>query len=110
MRLPEHWQPDADLIAWAQAKGASNQHIADQTERFRNYWLDKPGAAGRKVGWSRTWQNWITKSLEDRHNGKNGNHRKQDIDLDDTSWLDQDAIEYIRAGAEYGEQQRRARK
>lgn len=28
-------------------------------ERFSNFWVAKPGAAGRKLDWTATWRNWV---------------------------------------------------
>lgn len=64
-RLSEDWQPgplspgahrDADRI------GA--EATARQLERFRNYWVSKPGKDGVKTDWDRTWWNWLAKAAE----------------------------------------------
>lgn len=28
-------------------------------EQFRDYWIAKPGSAGRKLDWAATWRNWV---------------------------------------------------
>lgn len=33
-------------------------------EKFKNYWLAKPGANARKLDWLRTWQNWCLEESE----------------------------------------------
>lgn len=60
-RLPEDWQPDAELLNWAKAK-YPRVDLEEQTERFRNYWLAKTGKDATKLDWRRTWQNWISEA------------------------------------------------
>jgi len=62
-RLPEDWQPGADLIAWASAKYPGVDQDTE-TIKFRNYWLAKSGQSATKIDWGRTWQNWIIRASE----------------------------------------------
>lgn len=57
-RLPEDWQPGPGEVAYAR-EHAPSIDIARTVEDFVDYWVSKPGAAGRKTAWTRTWQGWV---------------------------------------------------
>lgn len=59
-RLSEDFEPDEKMRAWYAAEKLE-QSISGRIEhqKFMNYWLSKPGAAGRKTDWRRTWMNWM---------------------------------------------------
>lgn len=54
-RLPEDWQPSPDLADFARDQGLDP---TETRERFRDYWIAKPGSAGCKLNWEATWRNW----------------------------------------------------
>lgn len=60
-RLPEDWQPSAELIAWAKAKrpDMTLSQLEDEAENFREYWHNKRGKEGEKKDWDRAFQTWI---------------------------------------------------
>lgn len=60
-RLPEDWKPSPELIDWAYEK-YPGVDADDQTDRFRDYWHAKAGAAARHVKWDLTWKNWIRRA------------------------------------------------
>lgn len=62
-RLPADWQPDDILRAWT-AQNCPGLNIAGEVEKFRDYWLAKPGKDGRKTDWPATWRNWARRSAE----------------------------------------------
>ena len=64
-RLPEDWEPSQALILWALEKGITDGVIAEQTERFRDWWPAQPGQKGVKVDWDLTWKNWMRKSHDE---------------------------------------------
>lgn len=71
-RLSEDFAPDEGLRKWyaaEQLEGAISGRIEHQ--RFMNYWLSKPGAAGRKTDWRRTWMNWMLGAAQ-RSGGRPG--------------------------------------
>ncbi|WP_086660148.1 DUF1376 domain-containing protein [Acetobacter indonesiensis] len=62
-RLPDGWQPSDEDRAFALKLNLNPTEIS---EVFRCYWHDQPGAKGRKVSWSGTWQNWCRREAERR--------------------------------------------
>ena len=60
-RLPDDWQPGADLVAWAKGK-RGDIDVAEQVEMFRDYWHSIPGTKGRKVEWGLTFRGWIRRA------------------------------------------------
>lgn len=64
-RLSEDFEPDEKMRAWYAAEQLE-QSISGRLEhqKFMNYWLSKPGAAGRKTDWRRTWMNWMLNASE----------------------------------------------
>ena len=76
-RLPTDWTLSQELGDWALAEGLPRERIRQEADRFRDYWVAKPGAAGRKADWPATWRNWVRKAIENQtgvHN--NGTHRQ----------------------------------
>ncbi len=53
-RLPEDWWPDPACSAFA---GNAGLNATKEADAFRDYWLARPGAGGRKLDWSATWRN-----------------------------------------------------
>jgi hypothetical protein len=74
-RLPADWVLSAELGNWAMAEGLTREQVIREAETFRDYWVSKPGAGGRKSDWDATWRNWVRKSGEYRNRG--GNHAEQ---------------------------------
>jgi hypothetical protein len=64
-RLPDGWEPSADVIAQMRS---DHPHVDLKAEhlKFVDYWHDQPGAKGRKVDWNGTWRNWIRRAAEQR--------------------------------------------
>jgi len=57
-RLPDDWAPLSKELAWATSK-RPDLDVAEEVEKFRDYWLAMPGRYGLKLDWGRTWKNWI---------------------------------------------------
>lgn len=59
-RLPEDWRPNpADLdYCKTERPDLLPSRVA---QNFYDYWIAKPGAAGRKLDWSATWRTWVRK-------------------------------------------------
>lgn len=60
-RLPEDWQPSADDRSFASNLGLDPDWVA---QKFRDYWHSKPGQAGVKLDWSKTFRNWCRSEAE----------------------------------------------
>src|SRR5262249_20305940 len=54
-RLPEDWRPTQTLADFARDQGLDPE---ETRERFRDFWLAKPGSGACKLDWDRTWKNW----------------------------------------------------
>lgn len=60
--LPEDWK------AWAE-KERSDIDPEATADRFKDYWIAKPGKDGRKLDWEATWRNWV----RNERSGNGGN-------------------------------------
>lgn len=69
-RLPEDWSPSVDDLAFAKQEGLTGCDLDRETQKFRDYWIAKPGQTGVKTDWSATWRNWVRRSAEDRSASK----------------------------------------
>lgn len=88
-RLPPDWVLSQALGEWALAEGLTRERIRQEADKFRDYWIAKPGAAGRKADWPATWRNWIRKATTGGRGGGDvrsvrGNSLADS--LTDTSW------------------------
>ena len=58
-RLSSEWQIPDDWIAWATQQGIASQAARFEADKFRDFWIAKPGQGGVKSDWQATWRNWI---------------------------------------------------
>lgn len=65
-RLPPDWAPGFAEIEYAGTKGLDHEEITRVAEDFRDYWIAKPGADGRKADWTATWQRWVRSHIDRR--------------------------------------------
>lgn len=56
-RLPEGWQPDAELIGFSIGLGFSADQERKTRAEFCDYWLGVPGSRGCKLDWPATYRN-----------------------------------------------------
>ena len=66
-RLPCDWQPDAALADFAAGRGFTGAALAEELDRFRDYWASQPGQRGTKLDWPATFRNWLRNSRGTRH-------------------------------------------
>ena len=87
-RLPADWVLSQYLGEWALAEGLTLDRIRQEADRFRDYWIAKPGAAGRKTDWPATWRNWVRKANENKREHPSRGIRQSSIaeGLNDRSW------------------------
>jgi hypothetical protein len=65
-RLAADWRPTPEERAFARSQGLSDQDLDREADRFRDFWLGKPGKDGTKADWPATWRNWIRRACEMR--------------------------------------------
>ena len=60
-RLAEDWSLPESWAEWAMQEQPTwdEAHCRSIAERFRDYWIAKPGKDGRKADWLATWRNWV---------------------------------------------------
>ncbi len=73
-RLPADWHAGPELIAWARDK-RPDLDVAEELEKFRDYYLAKTGKDAAKLDWTRTFRNWIRNARV-----TNGGARKPVVD------------------------------
>ena len=73
-RLPDDWVLPRSWGEWAVAKGFAVERIREEADKFKDYWISKPGAAGRKLDWLATWRNWM-RNANDKGTSNSGTRR-----------------------------------
>jgi hypothetical protein len=63
-RLLPKWEPSADDVRFAIARGLKDLRITAEAEKFKNYWTAKSGPNAIKRDWGATWRNWIIKAKD----------------------------------------------
>lgn len=60
-RLSADWELPADWLEWAMREfpGWTAQHVSRMADRFKDYWIAKPGKDATKTNWHATWRNWV---------------------------------------------------
>lgn len=92
--VPDHWEVDADRLAFAAKHGLSPPEVERETEKF----LDHFRANGKRmVDWAAAWRNWIARSSEfaQKHTPANGQ-----ASPDRLSQMDRARLSHERAAAE----------
>jgi hypothetical protein len=75
-RLSRNWQLPDDWREWAEHLGMPPPIIANEADKFRDYWCAKPGAGGRKSDWQGTWRNWCRRVMEAKHGQRTQHDRR----------------------------------
>lgn len=57
-RIPDGWEPDADLMAWA-GEHHPEVDLSGEVLKFRDYWSAKAGRDAAKLDWPATFRNWV---------------------------------------------------
>lgn len=70
-RLPSDWKPSEEDWSFALSEGLSVPEVEREAEKFCDYWQARAGPNAVKVDWSKTWRNWIRKSVEDGRGKRN---------------------------------------
>lgn len=69
MRLPTNWSLPKHCLDYALDHGMDPARVTIESEKFKNYWLAKAGAAATKRDWDATWRNWVLNAMERIHEG-----------------------------------------
>jgi hypothetical protein len=64
-RLPDDWGPSENLWTWGKEK-LHEPELRFETAGFKDFWAAKPGAAGTKLDWDKTWKTWIREAVRRR--------------------------------------------
>jgi hypothetical protein len=62
-RLAPDWKPSDTGWQFA-VNSVGEQRAAVERDKFRDFWIGKGGASGRKLDWEATWRNWIRTASE----------------------------------------------
>lgn len=69
-RLPADWRLPKAWGDWALAEAIKRgailtpDDVRETAEKFRDFWVAKPGKDGRKAEWEATWRNWIRREFD----------------------------------------------
>lgn len=63
-RLPADWHLPDEWAVWAVGHGMTEAAARREADRFRDYWVSKPGQGGVKLDWQATWRNWIRTAMQ----------------------------------------------
>ena len=64
-RLPADWALPKAWEEWGVSElGLSENAVLLEGEKFRDWWIAKPGQGGVKLDWEATWRNWLRKAVE----------------------------------------------
>lgn len=77
-RLPDDWQPDDALIAWATDQGLSRQEVDRETDQFRDHWHAK---GETRLDWRASFRTWV----------RNAKRWRKPARKPDDDWRERDA-------------------
>jgi hypothetical protein len=64
VRLSADWLPTSDGHSFALREGFSVSEVDREVQKFRDYWIARPGVGGTKLDWDATWRQWVRKGAE----------------------------------------------
>jgi hypothetical protein len=64
-RLPDDWNPSENLWSWGKEK-LIEADLRFETAAFKDFWAAKPGQAGTKLDWDKTWKTWMREAVRRR--------------------------------------------
>lgn len=71
-RLPTDWTPPSEYLLFCRQERKDLDPMQTAAS-FKDYWIAKPGAAGKKLDWAATWRNWVRNQRQ-----TNGTHYSDD--------------------------------
>lgn len=78
-RLPPDWVPSQADLSFATSQNMTPEETRREADQFRDFWISKAGAGGRKLDWPATWRTWCRNRRGSGQAGKsaaNGNGSK----------------------------------
>lgn len=69
-RLPKTWTLPPAWRLTAIQMGLPEAQVDGRADEFKDYWLGRPGAGGRKADWEATWRNRVRNILEHQRGGQ----------------------------------------
>ncbi len=87
-RLNEDWELPDDWYQWAN-ENRPDIDVSLEADKFKDYWLSKPGAGAIKTDWLRTWRNWVRSAFPTRRTG-NETHKRTSQSQSKDEWLDKE--------------------
>jgi hypothetical protein len=91
-RLPEDWQPPAELVAKYATQGVD---AMGSLKRFKNYFLEATGPKAFKLAWWRAFENWVDKDIEQGHAKRLQNKKRPAFPMESRlgrrwNWVDEE--------------------
>jgi uncharacterized protein YdaU (DUF1376 family) len=74
-RLTADWALPEPWAEWAKGERPDLDPTA-VSEKFRDYWVSKPGKDGTRLDWLATWRNWVRNESAGRLGGNNRHEHK----------------------------------
>ena len=71
-RLDRDWALPDDWRQWAESERPGIDALK-VSERFKDFWISKPGKDGRKSDWKATWRNWVRDQRQNTQQSGNYN-------------------------------------
>lgn len=65
-RLPDDFRPTIEDVQSAYADGLTDAEARREFEKFKDYWVSKPGKDGVKLDWPATFRNWMRRAADDK--------------------------------------------
>lgn len=68
-RISADWRLDDVGRAYAVSQGLTSAEVDGEAAKFRDHWLAKAGADGRKADWAAAWRTWARNAIDRRGRG-----------------------------------------
>lgn len=65
-RIDPDWTLDDVGRAYAASQGLTPSEVDGEASKFRDFWLAKAGADGRKADWAAAWRTWVRGAVDRR--------------------------------------------
>jgi hypothetical protein len=72
VRIPDDFQLTPDDLAWAHAKGFTDDEIGHYGEAFENHWRAEAGPKAKKIDWHAAFRTWMSRETPGRRQPRQG--------------------------------------